>query len=265
MRLICYTLHDQKPLIRPAPVERDWMDRSPEAFAYRCLPLDIANAHGWEVLCPAGFEAAWDGGTAADAITIAADAPPHLLPVSHFGSGVLTFHLHGLFRTEPAVQLWVAGSPNRIKDGIQPLAAVVETDWAPYTFTMNWRFTRPGRVRFEQGEPFCFFFPLRIDLIEQVRPVFMPIEQDAATAAAYRAWVAARNGFNAALQEEGSAARAEKWQKGYFRGRMPDGAAGGAGHRTRLRLASFQDAPSTGGGPDAPAQAVEPGRGTAGG
>ncbi|WP_223861537.1 DUF6065 family protein [Geminicoccus harenae] len=265
MRLICYTLHDQKPLIRPAPVERDWMDHSPEAFAYRCLPLDIANAHGWEVLCSAGFDATWDGGTAADAITIAADAPPHLLPVSHFGSGVLTFHLHGLFRTEPAVQLWVAGSPNRIKDGIQPLAAVVETDWAPYTFTMNWRFTRPGRVRFEQGEPFCFFFPLRLDLIEQVHPVFMPIEQDAATAAAYRAWVAARNGFNAALQEEGSAARAEKWQKGYFRGRMPDGAAGGAGHRTRLRLASFQDASGAGGGPDAPDQADEPGRGTAGG
>jgi hypothetical protein len=254
VRLICYTLHDQKPLVRPAPVERDWMDRSPEAFAYRCLPLDIANAHGWEVLCPAGFEASWDGEPAASAITVTSEAAPHLLPASHFGSGVLTFHLHGLIRTEPAIQLWVSGSPNRIKDGIQPLQAIVETDWAPYTFTMNWRFTRPGRVRFEAGEPFCFFFPLRLDLIEQIQPVFVPIERDAATAAAYRAWVAARNGFNADLQVEGSSARTAKWQKAYFRGQMPDGAPADHGHRTRVRVAPFKDAPD-----GDPAPAVPPG------
>jgi hypothetical protein len=28
------------------------MDASPEAFAYRCLPLNIANAHGWGILTP---------------------------------------------------------------------------------------------------------------------------------------------------------------------------------------------------------------------
>ncbi len=246
MRLICRTLHGQKPLIRPAPVERDWMDRSPDGFAYRCLPLDIANAHGWEMLCPAAFEASWDGDPGMAAIRITSDAPAHLLPISHFGSGVLTFHVHGLFRTEPAVQLWVSGSPNRIKDGIQALTAIVETDWAPYTFTMNWRFTRPGTVRFEKDEPFCFFFPLRLDLVESVEPVFAPIEQDPATEAAYRSWAAARSGFNAALQEEGSAARDEKWQKAYFRGRMPDGSPGSRAHRTRVRVAPFSEAPDDG-------------------
>ncbi|WP_035484359.1 DUF6065 family protein [Geminicoccus roseus] len=252
MRLICRTLHGQKPLIRPAPVERDWMDGSPEGFAYRCLPLNIANAHGWEVLCPAAFEASWDGEPAAASIRVESDAPAHLLPISHFGSGVLTFHLHGLFRTEPAVQLWVSGSPNRIKDGIQPLTALIETDWAPYTFTMNWRFTRKGRVRFEKDEPFCFFFPLKLDLVESVRPVFQPIEQDPATEAAYRAWAEARNGFNKALQDEGSAAREAKWQKNYFQGRMPDGSRPERSHRTRVRVAPFQEA---GDEPDANAPA----------
>lgn len=241
MRLICHTLHDQKPTIRPAPVERDWMDRSPESFAYRCLPLDIANAHGWEILCPAAFEASWDGDPAPGAVQIRGDAPAHLLPIGHFGSGVLTFHLHGLFRTGPGVQLWVSGSPNRIKDGIQALSAVIETDWAPYTFTMNWRFTRPGRIRFEKDEPFCFFFPLQLDLIETVEPLFLPISADPSTEAAYRQWAAARNGFNDALKDEGSAARKEKWQKGYFRGKMPDGGQANRVHRTKMRIAPFCD------------------------
>ena len=60
MDLICY-LHDGwEPAIRPAAPRRSWMDVTPEKFAYRCLPLDIANAHGWEILAPAGVHARWN-------------------------------------------------------------------------------------------------------------------------------------------------------------------------------------------------------------
>ncbi len=30
---------------------------------------------------------------------------------------------------------------------------------AAFPFTMNWQMTRPGKVRFEKGEPFCFHHP----------------------------------------------------------------------------------------------------------
>ena len=69
---------------------------------------------------------------------------------------MLTFHPGYLFRTPPGWSMWAMGPPNHIKDGIQPLAGLVETDWLPFPFTMNWIFTRPGTVRFEKGEPFCF-------------------------------------------------------------------------------------------------------------
>lgn len=49
------------------------MDETPESFVYRCLQLDIANAHGWEVLNPAAFAARWNGGTGLDAITLQFD------------------------------------------------------------------------------------------------------------------------------------------------------------------------------------------------
>ena len=67
--------------------------------------------------------------------------------------------------------MWAMGPPNHIKDGIQPLAGLVETDWLPFPFTMNWLFTRPGTVRFEKGEPFCFITLAQDKPLEEFEPV----------------------------------------------------------------------------------------------
>ncbi len=48
MKLRCYALQPDPPQIRPAPITRAWMDRIPNHHAYRCLPLGIANSHGWK-------------------------------------------------------------------------------------------------------------------------------------------------------------------------------------------------------------------------
>ena len=47
--------------IKPASGKRDWMDASPEKFAYRCLPLVMANQSGWVLGCPLNFSAIWNG------------------------------------------------------------------------------------------------------------------------------------------------------------------------------------------------------------
>ena len=39
------------------------MDETKASHAYRCLPLTIANAMGWEILLPAKVTATWNGGT----------------------------------------------------------------------------------------------------------------------------------------------------------------------------------------------------------
>jgi len=46
----------------PASVFRPWMEATENRFAYRCLPLAMANQAGWIVPCPASFSARWDGG-----------------------------------------------------------------------------------------------------------------------------------------------------------------------------------------------------------
>ena len=65
------------------------------------------------------------------------DPGPHEFFDSHFGGGIVTFNPKVIFRTEKGVNMWVGGLPNEFKDGAQPLTAIVETDWMPYTFAMS--------------------------------------------------------------------------------------------------------------------------------
>lgn len=214
------------------------MDATPNRFAYRCLPLNIANCHGWEVLCRQRLVAVWDGRADTDAIQVSCDGDS--MAVSHFGSGVLTFHVPVLFRTEPGYDIFVTGPFNRPKDGIAPLTGVIETDWAPYTFTMNWLFTRPGHpVVFEAGEPVCHFFPVARGALEAVRPSFEAIQQDGDLNSSYRRWARERDAFNDGLKQGDPDTARAGWQKAYFRGRMPDGQNGAGDHRSKLRLRAF--------------------------
>ncbi len=60
--LTAYSLHSFAPRLAPARAQRDWMDRLPAQQAYHCLPMAIANAYGWNVLCPVPIEIEWNGG-----------------------------------------------------------------------------------------------------------------------------------------------------------------------------------------------------------
>jgi len=249
MELTCYLHPGWQPLIRPAPMRRDWMDHTPESFAYRCLPLNIANAHGWEILSPCAFSAIWNGGTDIGAVTITPGPgqPQQGMPVSLFGQGVLTFHIEGIFRTPPGWDLWVGGAPNRAKDGIAPLTGIIETDWSPFTFTMNWRFTRPGHlVHFDALEPICFLFPIERAAIERFAPKFEPLHADPATQERFEAWSRERDAFHQRMAANPPRTPADRWQKHYYRGMDVAGRSVAAGHRTKLRLPRFDSSRAPG-------------------
>jgi len=122
---------------------------------------------------PCDLEIAWDGGHHAFNLKVRAldgFANAEKCAVSHFAFGIVTFNLGWLFRTPPGWNLLASGPLNRPKDGIAPLAGVVETHWLPYPFTMNWQLTRPGTVRFDKDEPVCMVIPLPAGAIESFEP-----------------------------------------------------------------------------------------------
>ncbi|MDM9623354.1 hypothetical protein A6U87_07275 [Rhizobium sp. AC44/96] len=238
--LTAYVIDGHDVRIRPAPVDRDWMNATDERFAYRCLPLNIANAHGWEILCTSAFSASWDGRKGKDAIRVRSRSGTIASAVSHFGDGILTFHVPCLFRTEAGMDLFVTGPINRPKDAISPLSGVIETDWSPYTFTMNWKFTRPfQKVYFDADEPFCHLFPVKRGGLESIEPDIRNLSDNPDLNREYDQWTKSRNTFNADLGDQDSRAAQDRWQKSYFRGEAPSGASGPGDHRSKLRLKPF--------------------------
>lgn len=237
MRLVAYEVQEHTGMrVEPASQHRDWMEAA-DRFAYRCLPMVVANQHGWVVTNARTFGATWTGAPGLDGIIL--DGEPTQVS-SHFGMGILTWNLPWLFRTTRGWNLLTRGVPNMPKDGALSLEGLVETDWAVATFTHNWKLTRPGlRVQFDADEPIAFLQPVRRGMLEK----FTPTVQRIASAPQllqrhYQAWYQSRARFN------GDPARGNRWQKDYFQGRGPGGGGPlkGEPHQTRIHLEPFKDA-----------------------
>ena len=121
------------------------------------------------------LEVSWGGSPEIAALKVSESA--NGLALSHFGGGILTFKPGYLFRTPPGWPLWAKGTPNPVKDAIQPLCGPIETDWLPFALTMNWRMTRPGRARCKTGEPFCFITPTEHHRLDTVDPVIRKLNR----------------------------------------------------------------------------------------
>lgn len=218
MKITAYQIHPgAAPEIVPSEGARPWMRDTPQHFADRCLPLRIANASGWCLLNPSGFESVWNGGSRPLDVRVTPLTPGEVpSALGHFGDGVLTFTLPYLFRTDPGWNLLARGPANWPRDGIAALEGVTETDWCPATFTMNYRFTRPGcPVRFEAGEPFCLLVPQRRGELEDVTPEVRMLSEDPEALAQYRAWSSSRDVFNQGLATGEAEICRRGWQKDY--------------------------------------------------
>lgn len=273
VRLYAYEVADHSDMpIRTAPVERDWMDASDQRFAYRCLPLTIANQAGWLIENPTTFVAVWNGGltphdvqvhfpgdddrptsepllssvitVSAGAVAAKLAAPPRIDSriSSHFGNGVVTISMPYLFRTPPSVNLWVKGPSNWIKDGAQALEGIVESDWSAAPFTMNWKLTRKNHpVCFERGEPICMIVPIPRGLSESLEPIRMPLARRPELQQLYENWSRSRADFLQALHQGQPDAVRAGWQRAYTKGLMPDNTAAPE-HQTRVQLKEFERA-----------------------
>ncbi|MGE0704819.1 MAG: DUF6065 family protein [Vicinamibacterales bacterium] len=240
-----YRLHHAPLALASAPGQRDWMDATDQRYAYRCLPLLIANQAGWWVLNDQPLDVFWDGSKELTGVRIRRvdpNAPPASI-TSHFGEGIVTFHIPYLFRTPPGYNLLVRGPANMPKDGIQALEGLVESDWSTATFTMNWKITRRRRwIRFEKDEPICMLVPQRRGELEGFQTDIRDLSSNPELHTAHRQWADSRSKFLTGLKTGDRDAVDKRWQKDYFQGRTP-GAQGGREHQTVLHLQPFEAKP----------------------
>lgn len=248
MKLTFYADTPSTVDLRANPPTRAWMDNTAQSYAYRCLPLNIANAHGWSFHLPFDVMAWWNGDQVKESIKFRTRGEGNIADVcmSNFGHGIITFFVRGVFRTEPGWDLYISGAANAPLDGVAPLQGVAETDWSPYSFTMNWQITRPGTwVTFPKGYPFCSIFPVPHGYLQGIEPEIRSMSDNPELKRQHDEWSAGRRQFIADLGDPQSRATKDKWQKNYYQGKMPDGADGPDDHLIKLRLREFSDLRNT--------------------
>lgn len=241
LRLQALVLSEEHMALRTAARRRQWMDQSPQRFAYRCLPLVIANQIGWEILCPVDVAAVWTGSPEVNGVRLRFRDKKSSLISAHFGSGVLTFTPGYLFRTPPGHNLWCMGPANEPRDGIMPLEGVIETDWATATFTMNWKFTRANQaVLFKAGEPICRIVPIPRGYVQSFAPEIRAIQDEPDTFKAYEEWRRSREKFLDGLHKREPETVEKGWQRDYVAGRHAGGQSADE-HETKLPVKPFVD------------------------
>jgi hypothetical protein len=245
--LLAYEIYPVTDMpLTPAPIDREWMSGTQQRFAYRCLPLTIANQAGWVIGNPSAFTAVWNGGPKVEDVTVLFDRNPdggekdEQRISSLFGHGTVTFHVPYLFRTPANVNLWVKGPTNLPRDGICPLEGLVETDWTAASFTMNWKLTRPNHpVRFDVGDPICMIVPMQRGFLESLSPKRLPLSANAELNQRYQQWSQQRDEFHERVASGDVEATRRGWQKDYFQGRDP-GQRPFHQHQTKLGLKEFR-------------------------
>jgi len=221
--------------------QRDWMDATPVRFAYRCLPLTIANQTGLWITNPVGFTATWRGHESPGNIDFQFDASTDVWKKwisNEFGLGIITWNTPFLFRTKPeGSRLLVCGPANVFKANAHPLTAIIESDWITMSFTMNWKIMKPEEsVRFEVGEPLFQAIPLLSNAcldLEGASVTYKRIDDDPEVALAYRDWDRSRIRFMERSKAGG--VKPDEWQRDYFLGRDASGRHVAPVHMTKVK------------------------------
>lgn len=232
--MILYQLHkNSRTIVTKASSKRDWMENTDSRFAYRCLPLSIANSHGYVFNLKKPVQFIWNGKDTTDAITIKSN--PDNMIASIFGSGIITLHLDYIVTTNKGDNIVITGPHNQYFTGMHHLTGIYETDWAPFSFTMNYKITHPDQlITITPNQPVCQIYPIPRNYIEEDVTTIKHISENPTLESHYQQFSDSREKFLSSNRENKDSIK--YWQKTYFKGEFVDGTKCPFDHKTKLHL-----------------------------
>lgn len=195
------------------------------------------------ILNDVDVEIVWGGQRGTDNLKVlfpSGESSP--LVSSMFGYGIVTWTIPYLFQTPPGFNLYVRGPANSPRDGMFPLDGIVETDWLPFSFTMNWQITKRFKtVRVRRGEPICMIMPVRRGELDQFEPEIRNLESNPELLASFNTWYESRKAKVEETQNVAPGKTAIRPQGHYIRGEGLLGEKPAHSHETKLHLRPFAD------------------------
>lgn len=137
---------------------RDWFID----HAYFCLPLTMANQHGFILLAAYDFSVIWNGKEGQHDVKVFHETKDNSIQriSPHFGMGTFTVETPWVIRTPKGVNTLVINPPNYYIDGIIHMSACVETDNLRRNFAFNLKITRPHTlINIKKGTPIGYMLP----------------------------------------------------------------------------------------------------------
>lgn len=126
--------------LNPMSAKRDWMDKTSEKHAYKCLPVTLANTIGWNLSCTQDIIFTWDG--------INDQSPDHIKISSpkyaHAGRGqsTISFDTQLIFRTDVDVSIWIINPVNFFNNDFEIMSSLVSTSFYDNTLPLAIRAKR---------------------------------------------------------------------------------------------------------------------------
>jgi len=148
------------------PIKRDWMDKTFDKHAYRCLPVSLSNGLGLGISFPEDISFVWDG--------ITDTSPDHIkiLEGEKYcslgrGNATLSFNTGLMIKTDENTTMLQMPVPNLFIEGVSPYTTLISTSFFDAPFPCAWRITAPYKViKIKAGTPIIALLPMSLKKLE---------------------------------------------------------------------------------------------------
>jgi hypothetical protein len=153
--------------LAPLPVDREWMDKTPDKHAYRCFPVTLANTIGWTVSAKEDISFVWDG------IIDTTDSHVKILKGNNIaytgrGQGTVSFNTGLIFRSEKDISLMVLPLPNYFITDFVPMSSVISTSFYPHDFPLAIRVLKQDKeITINAGDPIAVILPISLSRLKE--------------------------------------------------------------------------------------------------
>jgi len=163
--------------VEPLTINREWMDETWEAHAYKCFPVGLANQLGWSISFPEDITFIWDG--------ISDSLPDHVKILSgqkyaYAGraNATISFNTGLMFKTDSNLSLLSMPAPNYFIDGAQAFTTLISTSFFRGELPCAWKITKPNvEITIKAGTPIISIIPIDLGELQDSEIKFSPIAQ----------------------------------------------------------------------------------------
>jgi len=159
--------------VRQGKLKRSHLDETHNAHGYMCQPISTAGSHGWEFVIKNDVKFIWDGisDSSRDHVKIlegGVTANGDVFVDTGTANATISFQLNCIIETDSDHYVWLMGAPNYFIDGVQPMNALLQSNWYHYnTIQFCWKITKANEeITIPAGTPFMFMMSYPKDLLE---------------------------------------------------------------------------------------------------